>query len=129
MTEKRSLIVKAKRYLASARLLMDAGDYDSSVSRIYYASFYTAETLLDATGLSFSSHRGVISAYGQEFARTGRIDSRFHRLLITAFEKRQQADYLAETGLVREEVAELQDEAELFISVAESWLAQQVPPL
>ena len=62
MTDRLPLIKKARRYLDSARLLMDAGDYDSAVSRVYYAAFYTAETLLDTLDLAFSSHRGVISA-------------------------------------------------------------------
>lgn len=125
MTERAALLRKAKRYLASARLLLDAGDYDSAISRVYYAAFYVAEILLDAQGLSFSSHRGVISAYGQEFAQKGQLDARFHRLLIRAFEKRQQADYLAETGMAREEVVELLDETETFVQAAESWLMQR----
>jgi uncharacterized protein (UPF0332 family) len=125
VTEQPALLKKAKRYLESARLLLGAGDYDSAVSRIYYAAFYSAEVLLDACGQSYSSHRGVISAYGQEFARSGILDPRFHRLLIKAFEKRQQADYLAETGLGHDEVAELLSETAMFIKAADSWLEQQ----
>ena len=125
MTDKSALFRKAKRYLASARLLLEAEDYDSAVSRIYYAAFYAAESLLDASGLSFSSQKGVISAYGQEFAQKARLDPRFHRLLIKTFEKRQQADYLAETGLDRDEVTELLTETETFVQAAEAWLKQK----
>jgi len=127
MTEVHPLIAKARRYLDSAQLLMDAGDYDSAVSRIYYAAFYTAETLLDALGLAFSSHRGFISAFGQEFARNPRLDPRFHRLLIKAFEKRQHADYLAETGLGQDEVEELIEDTRTFVQVAGAWLSRQKP--
>lgn len=66
----------------------------------------------------------MISAYGQEFAQKARLDPRFHRLLIRAFEKRQQADYLAETGLDRDEVTELLTESEAFVLAAEAWLKQ-----
>ncbi len=125
MTDKAALFKKAEKYLASARLLLDVADYDSAVSRIYYAAFYVAESLLDASGLSFSSHKGVISAYGQEFARKAQLDPRFHRLLIKTFEKRQQADYLAETGLDRDEVTELLTETEAFILAADVWLKQK----
>lgn len=100
MTERQGLLVKAERFLASARLLAESRDLDSAVSRVYYAAFYVAQALLDALGISSSSHRGVISAFGKEFAQKGRLDPRFHRLLITAFEKRQQADYWVETGLL-----------------------------
>ncbi len=57
MTARAALLKKAKRYLASARLLLDAGDYDSAVSRVYYAAFHVAGALLDALGLAFSSHK------------------------------------------------------------------------
>lgn len=125
MMEQYSLIGKAERYLSSARLLCDAGDYDSAISRIYYAAFYIAESLLDACGLAYSSHKGVISAFGKEFAQSGRMDAYFHRLLISAFEKRQQADYLADTGIDKEEVETLLGEANSFLAAAKSWLAKR----
>lgn len=89
MSNRFPLLVKAKRYIQSARLLMNDNDLDSATSRLYYAMFYVAETLLDVKGLSFSSHRGVISAFGQYFAKTGEMDPRFHRILISTFAKRQ----------------------------------------
>ncbi|MFP4076923.1 MAG: HEPN domain-containing protein, partial [Halochromatium sp.] len=122
MTGDAELLRKAQRYLDSARLLREAGDRDSAVSRTYYAAFYLAEILLDALGLSFSSHRAVISAFGQQFAKTGRVDARFHRLLISAFEKRQRADYLADAGLDDTEVAQLIADVEPFASAARAWL-------
>jgi uncharacterized protein (UPF0332 family) len=45
--------------------------------------------------------------------------------LIKTFEKRQQADYLAETGLDRDEVTELLTETETFVQAAEAWLKQK----
>lgn len=125
MTERQGLLVKAERFLASARLLAESSDLDSAVSRVYYAAFYVAQALLDALGISFSSHRGVISAFGKEFAQTGRLDPRFHRLLITAFEKRQQADYWVETGLELDEVGELLAETDSFIHAAKGWLTRE----
>ena len=122
MTGDADLLRKAQRYLESARLLREAGDRDSAVSRAYYAAFYLAEVLLDTLGLSFSSHRAVISAFGQEFAKTGRLDARFHRLLISAFEKRQRADYLADAGLDDTEVGQLIADVESFGSAARAWL-------
>lgn len=122
MKEREKLLGKAQRFLSSARLLTAAGDLDSAISRTYYAAFFVAEVLLDALGLSFSSHKGVLSAYGQHFARTSRLDPAFHRMLITAFEKRQQADYLAETGSDRREVEEMIQEAADFLRAARAWL-------
>jgi uncharacterized protein (UPF0332 family) len=122
MTTDADLLRKAQRYLESAKLLRDSGDCDSAVSRAYYAAFYLAEVLLDRLGLSYSSHRGVISAFGLEFAKTNRLEPRFHRLLISAFEKRQRADYLADAGLDAGEVGQLIEDVESFARAARAWL-------
>jgi uncharacterized protein (UPF0332 family) len=124
VTEREALLGKANRYLKSAQLLLESGDYDSAVSRIYYAAFFVAETLLDKLELEFSSHKAVISAYGKEFAQKGVLDAKFHQLLIRAFEKRQQADYMADPGFDRDEVSELLAEARMFLNAATEWLGK-----
>ena len=60
------LLEKAERFIRSARILAADGDFDSAASRLYYAMFYMAEALLETRGLSFSSHKAVISAFGLE---------------------------------------------------------------
>ena len=67
MKEIKSLIERAKKYLKSAEILLKEEDYESSVSRTYYAMFYSAQAMLLTKGLSFSSHKGVISAFGEHF--------------------------------------------------------------
>ena len=124
-SEEQGYIEKAKRFLASARLLLSDGDIDSAVSRAYYAAFFVAEALLEARGESFSSHKGAIAAYGRQFAQTASLDPRFHRLLIIAFQKRQQADYLVKTGLSAAEVNEMIAETQDFLAAAEAWLAKE----
>lgn len=124
MTAQEKLLNKAQRYLQSAGLLIDHSDLDSAVSRIYYASFYVAEALLDAKGLEFSSHRGVISAFGQHFAKTGELPPDFHKLLINAFEKRQLGDYLAETSFNLTEIRDLLSQAQAFLGAAKTWLGK-----
>jgi len=42
MKELEFLIKRAMRYLKSAEILLKEGDYESSVSRTYYAMFYSA---------------------------------------------------------------------------------------
>ncbi len=67
MKEVVSLINRAKKYLGSAELLLTSGDYESSVSRVYYAMFYSAQAVLLTKGLSYPSHAGVISGFGEQF--------------------------------------------------------------
>lgn len=93
MKEVNSLIERAKRYLKSAEILLEEGDYESSVSRTYYAMFYSAQALLLTKNLSFSSHKGVISAFGEYFIKTDIFPKEMGKELNKAFEKRQIGDY------------------------------------
>jgi len=92
MNESATLIIKAQRYLKSAKLLLEDGDYESSVSRSYYAMFYCAEAALLTKGLTFSSHKGVISVFGELFIKPGVFPREFGRELNKAFAKRQLGD-------------------------------------
>ena len=67
--EIKGMLAKARRYLASAKLLRQAGDFDSAVSRLYYSMFYGAEALLLSQEKTFSSHRAVIAAFGEHFCQ------------------------------------------------------------
>lgn len=68
--EQVALIQKAEESLRAARLLAEQEFYSFAVSRAYYTMFYVASAFLLGRGLAFSSHSGVISAFGQHFART-----------------------------------------------------------
>ncbi|MBS1250719.1 MAG: hypothetical protein MAG431_02314 [Chloroflexi bacterium] len=116
------LLDKTERFIRSAQLLAEDGDLDSAASRLYYSMFYIAEVLLDAIGLSFSSHRAVMSAYGQHFAKTGELDSRFHQALISAFSQRQLGDYQANSGLEQEDIELMLTNAKDFLAASRKWL-------
>jgi uncharacterized protein (UPF0332 family) len=83
-TETKALLEKAKQSIQAAANLRRDGFLDFAASRAYYAMFYIAQALLIEQGLSYSSHSAAISAFGKEFARTGRMDTRFHRYHIDA---------------------------------------------
>ncbi|MEW6620703.1 MAG: HEPN domain-containing protein [bacterium] len=93
MKEVASLIERPKKYLKSSKMLIDEGDYESSVSRAYYAMFFSAEAILLTKNLSFSSHGGVISAFGEYFVKTNIFPREMGRAINRAFEKRQLGDY------------------------------------
>ena len=93
MMEVKSLFERAKKYLHSAKVLIKEKDYESAVSRVYYAMFYTVEAILLTKNLSFSSHKGAISAFGEQYIKTGIFPKEMSRNLNEAFEKRQIGDY------------------------------------
>lgn len=102
---------------------MQQGFYDFSVSRAYYAMFYIAEALLDHEGLSFSSHAAVISAFGQTFAKTGKLPSEWHRHLIDAQAQRIRADYDLNPELVHEDAEMLIQQVQAFLAAGQQYLA------
>jgi uncharacterized protein (UPF0332 family) len=123
-----ALIDKAGRYIRSARLLADDGDLDSAASRLYYAMFYIAERLLEAKGLSFSSHKGVISNFGLHFAKTAEFDPRFHQALLTGFSQRQLGDYSTISSLSSDDIEVMLVQAQEFLLAGREWLATHSDP-
>lgn len=115
MKEVEALIRKAMRYLKSAEILLNEGDYESSVSRTYYAMFYSAQAMLLTANLSFSSHKGVISAFGEHFIKTGIFPKEMGRELNRAFEKRQIGDYEYTFVISKEESVEMLSSGKKFV--------------
>jgi uncharacterized protein (UPF0332 family) len=81
--------------------------------------------MLLTKGLTFSSHSAVIAAYGKEFAKTGLLDSKFHRYMIDAQERREVGHY----GDEQEEVTTAQAMesfkwAEEFIQAVKNYLQE-----
>jgi uncharacterized protein (UPF0332 family) len=115
-------LLKAERFILSAEILLSDEDFDSAASRLYYGMFFVAQALLERLGLSFSSHRSVISAYGQHFAKSETLDPRFHRALIDAFNQRQLGDYSVFSGLNLSDVEIMLANASEFLTAARNWL-------
>ena len=122
MKEASALIERAKRYLRSSQLLLKDGDSESSVSRTYYAMFYAAEAVLLTKGLSYSSHKGVISAFGEHFVKSGVFPREMGKELNRAFEKRQIGDYEYTFVISRGDAEQMLHSGEEFVNTIASWL-------
>jgi uncharacterized protein (UPF0332 family) len=116
MNEIKELVGRANKYLSSAKLLLDSGDYESSVSRSYYAMFFATEAVLLTKELEFSSHRGVISAFGQHFVKTGIFSKEMRRLLQNAFDMRQKGDYSFRPMIQEATANQILNKANEFVS-------------
>jgi uncharacterized protein (UPF0332 family) len=71
-SDQTALVTKATDSVRAAELLAGDGYSGFAVSRAYYAVLYIAEAMLLELGLRFTSHAGVISAFGQHFSKTRR---------------------------------------------------------
>jgi uncharacterized protein (UPF0332 family) len=85
----------AEVFLQESEYLLSGGFFRGTVGRAYYAMFHAATAVLLHKGIERSSHRGIISAFGQFITKPGLADPKFHRHLVEAFTLRNDCDYLA----------------------------------
>jgi len=116
--EQAALLNKARDSIRGATLLADAQLCGFAVSRAYYAMFYVAEALLLGEELSFSKHSAVIAAFGERFAKTGRVPAKLHQYLIEGQDRRNVGDYGIGPALDREEAATEISRAREFLDLA-----------
>ncbi len=62
-----SLLTRAEKYLQSAALLLETGDYASSISRSFYAMLFTTRAALRTRELDPSTHKGVFTLFNKHF--------------------------------------------------------------
>ena len=108
-------IERARRYLDTAALLIEEGDFESSVSRAYYAMFYVARALLEQDGITPKTHSGLRNQFGLHFIKTGNLPERFAAMLNDAEELRTLAEYAEERVISREDAKTTLHDAEAFV--------------
>ena len=119
----RLLLERAEHALEVAETLRREGFHPESASRTYYAMFYAA-SLLISEGVEVTKHSAVESELGRRFAKTGRLDTRYHRMLINARRTREIADYDIQEEIV-EPVATLRsEEGREFVGVIRRMLEE-----
>ncbi len=122
MTELKDLIQKAERFLRTAERTMSDGDFDSCASRCYYAMFFMAEAALLTRKLTASSHKGVISLFGEHFVKTGVLDKYLGRMLNDAYDKRLVGDYEVGLAVSKDEAEDLLEAARDFVGKVKDYL-------
>ena len=125
MNETESLVLRARKYLNSAELLLNAGDYESSVSRSYYAMYFMVQSVLLHEGISASTHKGALSRFGDRFVKTGIFPKSAARSLSVAFEKRQLGDYESALVIEHDEADTVLASARETVALIANWLGQQ----
>ncbi|MBM4024952.1 MAG: HEPN domain-containing protein [Planctomycetes bacterium] len=116
------LSAKAQTFIRSAEQVLSIGDYDSCASRCYYAMFLMTEAVLLTKELSASTHRGVISLFGEHFARTGIFEADMGTALNYAYKKRLVGDYGMGASVTQEEAEGLLVAARDFVGKVKDYL-------
>ncbi|MFO7315282.1 HEPN domain-containing protein [Rhodothermus marinus] len=120
------LLQKADASLKAAELLLQHEMLAFAVSRAYYAMFYATKALLLRRGIQPRTHRGVITAFGQHFVKTGIFAPHYHRWLLNALDQRLISDYELEVMLTIEEVETLLEQARDFLIGVKAYLESEM---
>ncbi|AIE73993.1 MULTISPECIES: HEPN domain-containing protein [unclassified Synechocystis] len=91
--EQHNLLEKASQSLNAAEYLFKGGYNDFAVARAYYTMFYLASAILATEDLRFSKHSAVISFFGKEIIKTGKVPLKFHQYLKKSHDLRNLGDY------------------------------------
>jgi len=116
---------KAKGDLDSSELMLKNKQFNQSLNRSYYAIFHATRALLSFDKFDSKKHSGIISYFNQNYVKTGLIDAKYGKILMSAEKIRIYSDYddfyVADKKLAR---AQLED-AKKFLIVIEKFIDKQ----
>ncbi|MCF8338568.1 MAG: HEPN domain-containing protein [Bacteroidales bacterium] len=86
-------LARAWETLDDAKILAENEKWNSSINRLYYASFYAITALLLNSGLISKSHNGTKNLFSEYFIKTGILPIEYGKLHSQLFTWRQKGDY------------------------------------
>lgn len=117
-------LARAEKSLTAAELLLNSSLFDDAVSRAYYAMFYAAKAALETIGIETNSHSGLISQFGLHFIKTGKLQSRYGRMLAQTFQVRQVGDLDVQVSPRPIEAEKVVSDAVQFVAVIKKLLSE-----
>ena len=86
-------LFRAKDTLDDARILAEKQKWNSTINRLYYASYYAVTALLLVNDFNPTTHNGAKSNFSEYFIKTNKIDKEFGKIYSQLFTWRQKCDY------------------------------------
>ena len=126
MKEIKDFTEKAEKFLSTAEQALGIEDYDSCVSRCYYAMFFMAEAVLLTKDLSASSHKGVITLFGEHFVKTKIFGRNLGKALNDAYDKRLVGDYGVGFTVTKRQAQDLLETARNFVHKLKNYLKKWI---
>lgn len=118
-------IERAKQMLNVAEHNLGNNFFESSVNRSYFAVFNAASALLRTQGKSMSRHAGVISAFRQEFVKTGNFSVEYSDIYGRLLDHRNVSDYDLLVVIDQQQAENDLNDAKKFVDAVENWLQSQ----
>ena len=89
----KNMVCKSTEKIIVAKDLYKQKHYEDSASRAYYSIFHILSAVLFTKGLTYSSHKGIISSFNREFIKSKLIPEILFKNIEKLFEYRQISDY------------------------------------
>ncbi len=124
-TRVRHWLQRADEYLRAAELEFNGEFYARSISTSYYAMFFAATAALESIGVKRDKHRGVISAFGEQFVKTGKINREIGRTFSQVERDREESDYSAIPAIDNTLAQTRLSEARQFVAAVQHYLSEQ----
>ena len=84
--------------------------------------FYAAQALLKSESIEVVKHSAVESAFGYYFVKPGKIDPKYHKMLIGARKVREVADYDIDEEIVEPTASLKIEEGKAFLAAIKNYL-------
>jgi len=107
---------KATQDLASARENLSAGRLQNSVRDAYFACFHSFSAVLIKAGKTFRKHSEVRSILHRDYVKGKKLAVEWGKHYDWLFENRQKADYRPLVKFDIEQVKEILEKSERFVS-------------
>ena len=113
---------RAREELSTAELLLHSTNFRSSINRSYYAIFHAIRAVNALDGFDSSKHSGVIAHFNQFHVKEGHFPKEASKIIRTASEMREHADYEDFFVASRQEAEEQFLKAEKFHNLVQDYL-------
>ena len=115
-------IARAKDTFDDALILAEKEKWNSTINRLYYATYYAVIALLLDIDLKPTTHNGAKSNFSEYFIKTGKIDPKYGKMYSQLFTWRQKGDYDDLFDFHKDKVMPYFEPVNDFISLSEETL-------
>jgi len=115
-------ITRAKDTYDDALILSEREKWNSTINRLYYATYYALMALLLDSDLKPTTHNGAKSNFSEYFIKTGKIDSKYGKMYSQLFTWRQKGDYDDLFDFSKDKVMPYLEPVNDFISLIENMI-------
>lgn len=113
---------RAIEELENAHILLEAGKYKLALNRSYYCIFHAMRSVNVLDDFDSSKHSGVIAHFNQFHVKGGHFPKEASKIIKTASEMREHADYEDFFIAYRQDAEEQIQKAERFLQLIKDYL-------